>query len=188
MIILFSKFSRLMEKRKASAIRLSIVVMVASLSLSGCIGGGEDDIRQFLETERQSARPKPDPIPQTVPPEIYRHVPSGKPNPFDIVRFKSEDGPDNGNKPDQNRPQQILEAYSLTQVQMVGVVKDKGAATALISAGGKVHPIKVGEYMGQDYGRVTDIAPNGLTLLEQVQDAAGKWVSRETHVPLTEKN
>lgn len=71
---------------------------------------------------------------------------------------------------------------------MVGMLKNQGASAALVRAGGKTYPIQVGEYMGQDYGRVIQIAPDGLTLSEKVQDADNKWVSRRTHVPLSEQN
>ncbi len=179
----------LVEKHIVSVKIIAVATMLVC-GLSGCVSENTDDVATYLQETRTKATPEPEPIPESVPYEVYTHTPSGKPNPFDPIRFKSDldNGTNQPDAPDQSRPKQVLESFSLTEIQMVGMLKNQGASAALVRAGGKTYPIQVGEYMGQDYGRVIQIAPDGLTLSEKVQDADNKWVSRVTHVPLSEQN
>ena len=47
--------------------------------------------------------------------------------------------------------------------------------------------VKAGEYIGQNYGRVTKIGETELVLREIVQDAAGEWIERTSTLQLQEK-
>jgi len=42
----------------------------------------------------------------------------------------------------------------------------------------------VGDYMGQNYGRVLRISESDLVLREVVQDAAGEWIERNSTLQL----
>ncbi len=182
------KHSLLVAKTHMKSVRIIVLTSLLTCGLSGCITENTDNITDYLQATRQAATPEPEPIPEPIPYEVYTHTPTGKPNPFNPIRFKSDlEGTQNQEgAPDQNRPKQVLESFSLTEIKMVGMLKNLGASAALVSAGGKTYPIKVGEYMGQDYGQVIQISPDGLTLSEKVQDAENKWISRITQVPLTE--
>jgi len=45
----------------------------------------------------------------------------------------------------------------------------------------------VGDYLGQNFGRVTQITETDMSLREVVQDAAGEWVERSSTLQLQEK-
>ncbi len=167
-------------------LKLSGLCVLGVLFLAGC-SSGKEDIDEWIQTTKTNARPKLEPLPEPVPYVPYVHKVSGAPTPFDTVRLRSELPVAQGG-PDPTRQKQFLESMSLSEIKMVGVLQDKGSATALVSASadGKVYPVVVGNYLGQDYGQVTSISTVGMKLNEQVQDAAGKWIVRETEVPLTE--
>ena len=38
--------------------------------------------------------------------------------------------------------------------------------------------MKVGDYIGQNYGKITKISETDISLREIVQDAAGEWIER----------
>ncbi len=46
--------------------------------------------------------------------------------------------------------------------------------------------MRKGNYLGQNYGRVTQITESEITLREIVQDAAGEWIERGTTLQLQE--
>jgi len=46
---------------------------------------------------------------------------------------------------------------------------------------GYYHTVTVGSYIGEDYGRITEITNDTVEVLELIQDGAGGWVER----PLT---
>lgn len=160
-----------------------------SVSVTGCLKEKED-INIWIDQTNQSVRPKVEPLPPKVVYEPYQHVVNNLPNPFDVSRLYSDGrnaSSDDAGKPDQNRVKQFLESIALSEMRMVGLMKNAQGATALVSAQGTVHFVKAGDYIGQDYGRVVNIQETGITLSEKIQDASGKWVDRETILPLSEK-
>ena len=42
--------------------------------------------------------------------------------------------------------------------------------------------VRVGEFVGQNFGKITAITDDGLTVLETVKDSNGTWVERETSI------
>jgi type IV pilus assembly protein PilP len=51
-----------------------------------------------------------------------------------------------------------------------------------------VYQIKTGMYVGQNFGIVTQISDNQVTLKEVVQDASGEWVERISTLQLQESS
>lgn len=62
---------------------------------------------------------------------------------------------------------------------MVGYLNQKGVPVALVTSSGLLYQVKVGNYLGQNYGRILAITDTGMTLREIVQDAAGEWIERK---------
>ena len=44
-----------------------------------------------------------------------------------------------------------------------------------------------GDYLGQNYGKITKITETDIALREIVQDAAGEWIERTSALQLQEK-
>ena len=69
---------------------------------------------------------------------------------------------------------------------MVGSVNRKGAPYALLKVDELLYQVKVGDYVGQNYGKILHITETEVTLREIVQDAAGEWIERPTTLQLQE--
>jgi len=69
---------------------------------------------------------------------------------------------------------------------MVGSVTKKGVPFALLKVDSLLYQVKVGEYLGQNFGKITKITETEVTLREIVQDAAGEWIERPTTLQLQE--
>ena len=67
---------------------------------------------------------------------------------------------------------------------MVGVLQQKKQTFALVRADTSLYRIKVGNYLGQNFGIVTSITENQLQLRELIQDAAGDWAERQSSLQL----
>jgi type IV pilus assembly protein PilP len=52
---------------------------------------------------------------------------------------------------------------------------------------GLLYQVKVGDYVGQNYGRILRISEADLVLREVVQDAAGEWIERNSTLQLLER-
>ena len=70
---------------------------------------------------------------------------------------------------------------------MVGSVNKLGQPFALLREDTLLYQVKVGDYLGQNYGRSTRIGAPEIALREIVQDAAGEWIERPATLQLQER-
>jgi type IV pilus assembly protein PilP len=99
---------------------------------------------------------------------------------------KSASSAGGGLKPDFNRPKEPLEAYPLESLKMVGVLQQRKASFALVKADVGLYRVKVGNYMGQNFGLITTITESQIQLRELIQDPAGDWAERQSTLQLQE--
>ncbi len=168
-------------------IAVIIAVCMAAL-LSGC-GSRMKDLEQYVAQVKARRGGQIAPLPQIKPFESYTYDDKNLRSPFipQLQNFaKSAKGSNtSGLHPDFNRPHQYLEQFPLDSLKMMGTLTLKGTIYALIRDGdGVVHKVTVGNYMGQNYGKITRINQAGLMLREIVPDGQGGWVERDTSVQL----
>ena len=70
---------------------------------------------------------------------------------------------------------------------MVGILQSKGRPVAIIAADKTLYQVMVGNYMGQNFGVVTKITENDVTLKELIEDTNGDWVERMSTLQLQEQ-
>ena len=78
----------------------------------------------------------------------------------------------------------ILEKYPLESIRMIGYLNINRYPIAVLQVEDKVKQVKLGDYIGQDFGMVVKITETELRLRELVQDSAGDWSERETVLAL----
>jgi type IV pilus assembly protein PilP len=88
--------------------------------------------------------------------------------------------------PDLKRRREALEAFPLDALQMVGNLRLGGSHVALLKVDSQLHQVRVGNYIGQNFGRIVAISETEVAVRESVQDAAGDWVERDTALRLQE--
>ncbi len=86
-----------------------------------------------------------------------------------------------------NRPREPLEAYPLESIKFVGSLSQSKQTHAIVQVDGALHQVKVGGYMGQNFGVVTKISETEMNLRELVQDPGGDWVERMSTLHLQAK-
>ena len=90
-------------------------------------------------------------------------------------------------RPDSNRSKEALEGYPLDSLSMVGTLGKAPGMVALVMSPDKVtYRVAVGQYLGQQDGRVTDITETSINLVEIVPDGAGGWVEQPASIALSE--
>lgn len=75
----------------------------------------------------------------------------------------------------------------LDTINMVGTLQKPGLSYALLQVDKSVYQVKVGNYVGQNFGIVTRITESEVELKEVVRDAAGEWTERKAKLELQEK-
>ena len=86
-----------------------------------------------------------------------------------------------------NRRKEPLEAYPLDGMSMVGSVVKQGRQYALLRVDNLLYQVKVGDYLGQNYGKITKISETDVAFREIVQDAAGEWIERMSALQLQDR-
>ena len=166
-------------------------VVGAATVLAGC-GANTDELNQWMEQQKREVKPNVEPIaaPKKFVPQPYASITGIEPFSSQKVTTgtKVDSSQSNAMLAAQlRRRKEPLEAYPIDAMKMVGTVTRQGRPHALIEVDKLLHYVKVGEYLGQNYGQITKIGETELSLRELVQDAAGEWIERTTTLQLQEK-
>jgi len=159
-----------------------------ALMLPGC-GNRMKDLQQYVAQVKARRGGQIAPLPQIKPFETYLYEDMNLRSPF-IPQLQSYANNtkglnSSGLHPDFNRPHEYLEQFPLDSLKMMGTLTLKGSMYALMRDGdGVVHKVTVGNYMGQNFGKITKVTQAGLVLREIVSDGQGGWVERDTTVQL----
>ena len=169
------------------------LVMGALLTaaLAGC-SGDIDELRQWMEQQRRDAHANVKPLqpPKKFLPEPYASAQLVDPYSTQklSVAIKQEAAqPNSLLTAEMNRRREPLEAYPLDSMGMVGSLTRKDQRYALLRVDNLLYQVKVGDYLGQNFGKVMKISETDITLREVVQDAAGEWIERTSTLQLQEK-
>jgi type IV pilus assembly protein PilP len=163
--------------------RLASLVIV--LGLTGCGGGGMDDLKTFVAESGKDMQGKIEPLPEVKAYEPFSYEAFDLPDPFKPRKLTTAGG--GGKQPDLNRPKEPLEAFSLETLKMVGIVSRKGKIHAVIKTpDNTVYHVMKGNYVGQNFGLITQIGDSDVTLREIIQDSAGDWSERISTLILQE--
>ena len=175
--------------------RLQISCLVlAALPLLGCSPSGEDDLRQWMDNERAQTKSRVTPLtePKQFQPALYSAENGTEPfNPVKLTQALRRDSAQVASNaaliaPEMARRKEPLEAFPLDTMSMVGSLNKVGHPTALLTVDKLLYQVQVGAYLGQNYGRITEITETGIQLREIVQDATGDWIERNASLALQE--
>jgi type IV pilus assembly protein PilP len=155
---------------------------LASFVLAGC-SGDQQELSQWMEVQRREVKPNVQPLspPKKFIPQAYLAMNGVEPfsNQKLTVALKQEARqPNSMLAAELNRRKDPLEAYPLDSMTMVGSVTKAGRPYALLRVDNLLYQVKPGDYIGQNYGKITKISETDVSLREIVQDAAGEWIER----------
>jgi type IV pilus assembly protein PilP len=171
--------------------RLLASLGVVAFALVGC-GGEQEELSQWMEQQKREVKPSVQPLsaPKKFVPQPYIALNGVEPfsNQKLTVALKQEARqPNSLLAAEINRRKEPLEAYPLDSMSMVGSVTKGGRPYALLKVDNLLYQVKQGDYLGQNYGKITRITETDVALREIVQDAAGEWIERASALQLQEK-
>ena len=168
----------------------AMLVIALGVMLAGCFGEEFGDLKTELKDKTKDLRGKIEPLPVVKPYEPVPYKAFDQADPFSTAKIelvtKSASSGGGGLKPDFNRPKEPLEAYPLESLKMVGVLQQRKASFALVKADVGLHRVKVGNYMGQNFGLITGITESQIQVRELIQDPTGDWAERQSTLQLQE--
>jgi type IV pilus assembly protein PilP len=157
-----------------------------SLGLFACSNDEGDDLDNFIKNAAKDMRPKIKPLPEVKPYLALQYNADGKlSDPFRSRKASSKSGI---LQPNMSRPKEPMEAYPLESIKYVGQLSKINLTYALLlTPDNGVQQVKVGNYVGQNFGMITKITDSEVVLKEIVQDElSGDWIERVSNLPLQE--
>jgi len=159
--------------------------------LTGCIGQDMADLHSYVEEVKSRGEAPIEPVPEIRQPEtyVYRSSELGLRDPFtpEVEEETPVAAAPGGVAPDDLRPKEELEAFSLDTLRMVGTLQREEARWALVqNKQGVIYRVKPGNFMGQNHGRITGVFEDRVELVEIVPDRAGGYVEQSATLAIGE--
>ena len=175
--------------------KIFAVLLMPGLSvLAGCGSSDQEQLQQWMTEQRNQTRSRVDRLPEPTKFSPQAYTQEGTIEPFSNQKLaqalKRDSSQATSNAaliaPELARRKEPLEASPLDTVVMVGSLVKVGQPVALVRVDNLLYQVRVGNYLGQNYGRITKVSETGLSLREIVQDAAGEWIERTATLQLQE--
>ena len=174
----------------------SFGMVLVGLALVGCSGSDGDGLQRWMTEQKNQTHPKVAPIPE---PKVFKpegYALAGTVEPFSkekltqALRRDASQTAANGAlvAPELARRKEALEAFPLDSMTLVGSMVRAGQPVALVKVNNLLYQVRPGDYLGQNYGRVTKIKETEVALREIVQDAVGEWIERTASLQLQERS
>lgn len=170
------------------------IALVFVTSLLAACGSSDQELQSWMTEQRNKSRSRVDRLPEPSKFSPQPYTLEGSVEPFSNQKLAQALKRDSSQAtvntaliaPELARRKEPLEASPLDAVAMVGSLIKVGQPVALVRVDNLLYQVRVGNYLGQNYGRITKVTETGLSLREIVQDAAGEWIERTATLQLQE--
>lgn len=162
-------------------------------ALSGCQSSELSDLEEFVTTAYQDKKPEIESLPAIQPYKGFTYSAAEKDDPFGEANIASTQAADESVagsiSPDRNRRREPLEQYPLDALRLVGTMEQEARPWVIVQTSeGTAHRATVGNYMGQNEGKIKQIKldEQAVLLVELVRNSSGRWVTREVEITIDE--
>jgi type IV pilus assembly protein PilP len=167
-------------------LRLLCVGLACGYALLTACSSADDELTRFIEDTKKEPGGRVEPLPEIKPYETFVYAASDMRSPF-VPSSPGSGAGLAGVRPDSKRNREFLEQYSLDTLKMVGTLRLGGQMYGLVETkDGLVHRVTTGNHMGQAEGRITEITPSKISLIEIVPDSLGGYMERPAALGLNE--
>ncbi len=161
--------------------------LLLALAVSAC-SNGMGDLEQYVAEVKARKTKQIEPIPQIKQYEAFAYVALDRRNPF--VRAEPHKDPNalgSNIRLDPNRNPEPLEEFPLDGLRMLGTINKEKTTYALVKAPDNVvHRVTKGNYMGQNYGKITSVTDSAIDLVEIIPDGFGGFMERPANLALSQ--
>ena len=177
-----------------SPVTISATVMLSTAALLAGCSSSDQELQGWMTEQRNQSRSRVERLPEPTKFSPQAYTQEGSVEPFSNQKLAQALKRDSNQStvntaliaPELVRRKEPLEATPLDSVAMVGSLVKVGQPVALVRVDNLLYQVRVGNYLGQNYGRITKVTETGLSLREIVQDAAGEWIERPATLQLQE--
>jgi type IV pilus assembly protein PilP len=169
-------------------------ILALALLLSACMAEPQGELKQWMKESAHALRISVAALPSVTIYSPFNYAADAVPDPFKPSKIAPETDPNHvevqlipaGVQEILRHRKQPLEGYSLETIKMVGTLKQDSTAYALVVVDRNLYRVKRDDYLGTNFGRVSDVSEGELTIKELVQNGTGDWVERISALQLSE--
>ena len=184
--------------RQCSVFRALATILAVCIPLASCGGGSMADLRKIVAEIKTRPGTAIEELPPIQPYVVYTYPCDGAIQcvdpfePFYLEPPRPPDGgdtaiSDNGISPDFDRNREELESYPLDALRMMGTLEKGEQFWAILRDPDTIiHRVQVGNFIGQNNGKITGISEDRIELLEIIPDGRGGWEERNAELALAE--
>jgi type IV pilus assembly protein PilP len=169
-------------------------VALLACMLAACGDGENEDIKKWMAETSKDMRGRVEKIEEPKKFVPFKYESDKAVDPFSSSKVtalaegeKKSAKASAGPRPDLTRRKEVLEAFPLESLKMVGAMQQRGTFFAIIKADANLHRVKVGNYMGQNFGKITNITETEVMLQEMIEDGSGDYAYRDSTLVLQEE-
>jgi type IV pilus assembly protein PilP len=185
------------------------LAVALSVGLSGCVSSDRSDLEEYVTQTLASKGAAMEVLPAIKPAERYLYQAGENPDardPFVAFEDKKAEAPNQPQTDDVKQLELIsemqlheqnpeeLEGFELDSLHMVGTLAlgegvkgaEEGLNALILDPEGTIYRVKVGHYVGKNYGKVIRVNEDGIELREIIKDAQGRWEERESKIAIQE--
>lgn len=169
----------------------TLIFIFISVTLSGCAPTVDDNVIEFVKKTKTQKSNYVSKVPKVLQMPSFQYTAFEFRDPFlpyatptaEVSILPAQGGPD------LNRPREALEAFPLDSLQMVGTIERDGIFYALLkNAAGNVYRVSVGNYVGQNSGKIEKINETEVAVKEWLSNGKGGWREHLLTIPLLNKS
>jgi type IV pilus assembly protein PilP len=165
---------------------LLVLLLAVVLAFSAGCSRSMSDLEEYIAEVNARPGGAIDPLPEIKTYEVVAYERADARSPFvaDLPAARRDDG---GVRPDADRKREYLEGFPLDTFRMVGTLHQGGQHFGLVQTSDKlIHRVVVGNYLGQNDGRIISITESAIQLLEIIPDGLGGYTERAASIGLGE--
>jgi len=182
-----SRYPLMHKPANRTALRLVCLSLAcAAYAAVAACSSADDELQRFVDDTKKEPGGRVEPLPEIKPYETFVYAASDLRSPF-LPSSPGSGAGLAGVRPDQKRNREFLEQYSLDTLKMVGTLRLGGSIFGLVQTkDGLVHRVTTGNHIGQAEGKITEISPSKISVVEIVPDSVGGYMERPAALALNE--
>src|SRR5215831_1120721 len=164
--------------------RISILI-----ALTGALAACSSDLEE-LQKKISDVRSRPgdriEPLPELKPYESFVYGAGNLRSPF-VPSPPAGASLTSSLRPDSKRVREFLEQFPLDSLHMMGSLEISGHKYGLVKdPSGLIHRVLPGQYLGQNDGKVVNITPAKISVIQIVPDGVGGYIERPAAIAISE--
>ena len=175
-----------MKQHSVSSLLRIATLAAATMGLAAC-SANMDELDAYINTVKAKEGSPIEPLPEIKPYNGFEYEAEELRSPFQPDTAQVVTGAAGGVTIDEDRIREYLEGFPLDTLNMVGTLEQEGVYYGLVQdSEGLIHRVIPGNFLGQNYGRITDITESEIALVEVISDGIGGYIERDAAVSLND--